>query len=301
MQSNFERITGVGLVVWLALAATAHGQFGNYGPRYEWAPHRAAVDTRKESSDRYLPVVSLAAHERPGFERGIAALNRPVRGRFHEANLHDVIRRLEAESGCPIKIDVKALMDAVIDLDTLVTLDLDIQPMRIVLDGVLRPHALAFIPKSPGLLVTTQEQVDTNPDYHPVVLYPVYDLVALRHEGRIEYDFDTLISIITSTIHPDSWKEGGTGEGVIEPSPHFVGITVVQRWEVHEQLSGLLRSMRTLKEKLPFDSSASATSRLNAASPDGGRYEYRPRSRSRQRAYWEKSPPRVYPQVGGVF
>jgi hypothetical protein len=38
--------------------------------------------------------------------------------------------------------------------------------------------------------------------------------------GAAMADFDSLIDLITSTVHPDSWKEGGgTGEGTIAPFP----------------------------------------------------------------------------------
>ena len=37
--------------------------------------------------------------------------------------------------------------------------------------------------------------------------------------GAAMADFDSLIDLITSTVHPESWKEGGTGEGTIAPFP----------------------------------------------------------------------------------
>lgn len=37
--------------------------------------------------------------------------------------------------------------------------------------------------------------------------------------GAAAADFDSLIDLITSTVHPESWKEGGTGEGTIAPFP----------------------------------------------------------------------------------
>lgn len=37
--------------------------------------------------------------------------------------------------------------------------------------------------------------------------------------GAAAADFDSLIDLITSTVHPETWKEGGTGEGTVEPFP----------------------------------------------------------------------------------
>lgn len=41
-----------------------------------------------------------------------------------------------------------------------------------------------------------------------------------RMGGGVEADFDSLIDLITTTVHPESWKEGGgVGEGTISPFP----------------------------------------------------------------------------------
>jgi hypothetical protein len=37
--------------------------------------------------------------------------------------------------------------------------------------------------------------------------------------GAAMADFDSLIELITSTVHPESWKDTGTGEGTIAPFP----------------------------------------------------------------------------------
>jgi hypothetical protein len=37
--------------------------------------------------------------------------------------------------------------------------------------------------------------------------------------GAAMADFDSLIDLVTSTVHPESWKETGTGEGTIAPFP----------------------------------------------------------------------------------
>lgn len=66
--------------------------------------------------------------------------------------------------------------------------------------------------------------------------------------GAAAADFDSLIDLITSTVHPESWKEGGTGEGTIAPFPTNLSIVVSQTEEVHQAISDLLDQLRRLQD-----------------------------------------------------
>lgn len=67
--------------------------------------------------------------------------------------------------------------------------------------------------------------------------------------GAAAADFDSLIDLITSTVHPDSWKEGGgTGEGTIAPFPTNLSIVVSQTEEVHKDIGDLLEQLRRLQD-----------------------------------------------------
>jgi hypothetical protein len=297
MQPLLRRLFLAACCATLVAATPAAAQFGgSYSGSYGYgnSPSYAArlvgtADPRgvdKEGEER--PYIALAPHHKQAFEVGIATLRKPVGGQFFEARLDVAIKRLESECGCRLELDHKALADAAIGTDTLVTLDFGVESLRTVLDGLLRPHALTWVPMSPGLLITTQEQADTNPAYRPVVLFPTYDLIVVRDGDRLDYDFDSLIDAITSTVRPETWKEGGTGEGTIAPMSNSASILVTQKWVVQEEIGALLQGMRTLKKQQrlgPLEVvRASSTPIMDDEEPD--RYFYRPQTRRRQRTYF---------------
>ena len=55
-------------------------------------------------------------------------------------------------------------------------------------------------------------------------------------------DFDSLIEVITSTIHPDSWEEIG-GAGSIQEVDDKLSLVVRQYPYVHEEIQSLFRSL----------------------------------------------------------
>jgi hypothetical protein len=239
------------------------------------------------------PVVALTPSELASFSLATAALEKQVNGDYMEAPLTTVVWRLRRVAGCTILIDEKALADAAIGTDTQITLSLGRNTLRTVLDEALRPHALAWLPKHPGILITTREQVDTNPDYHFTYLYPVADLV---YEPGYELgDYDTLIDAITSTVHPESWKEGGTGEAVVASMPSAEALVVTQPFEIQERIGAFLEALRQVQRKqgrLP---------RVTSSSNDDDRYLVRPSSARRRRTYWSATavpldPPQAAPR-----
>jgi hypothetical protein len=284
MQPLFRRLL---LAAGCAWATEAYAQFGqSHGSR---SSYYAARDVdRRGDEDATQPYVVMSAQQKQDFEAGIAALRRPVRGDFDEVPLTDAIQRLQKESGCRFGLDEQSLADAAIGGDTLITLNLGVAPLRTVLDRMLGNHALAWAPTSPGLLVTTQEQVDTNPKFQVVVLHPVYDLVVARNAGKDEFDFDSLIDAIVSTVRMETWRETGTGEGSIVAVSSTASLMVTQHWIVQEELSALLQGMRMVKARQGLGT-LQVVRRLRSSGSilddDADRYSYRPQNRRRQRTY----------------
>jgi general secretion pathway protein D len=66
--------------------------------------------------------------------------------------------------------------------------------------------------------------------------------------GGAMADFQSLISLITLTIDPDSWLQNGEGSGEIQP--FFTNLTLVisQTQEVHEKIADLLKQLRRLQD-----------------------------------------------------
>ncbi len=60
-------------------------------------------------------------------------------------------------------------------------------------------------------------------------------------------EFDSLISLITSTIQPDSWQESG-GRGQIQAFPTNLSLVISQNQDVHRQVAELLQQVRGLQQ-----------------------------------------------------
>jgi hypothetical protein len=93
---------------------------------------------------------------------------------FTETPLRDVIAQLKDSQGIPIQLDMKALEDAGIDLDTPVTKDLSGISLRSSLRLLLGDIDLTYLIKDEVLLITTKEKAGEN---LVIKVYPVADLV----------------------------------------------------------------------------------------------------------------------------
>ena len=65
-------------------------------------------------------------------------------------------------------------------------------------------------------------------------------------------DFDTLVDLITDTIHPLSWHAAG-GSGAIETFQTNLSLVVSQTEEVHGQIAELLRRLRLKQSQVVFE------------------------------------------------
>ncbi len=60
-------------------------------------------------------------------------------------------------------------------------------------------------------------------------------------------DFDSLISLITATVKPDSWEDVG-GPGSVEPFETNLSLVIRQTEEVHEEIVDLLEQLRRMQD-----------------------------------------------------
>lgn len=242
------------------------------------------VNPDVEPSDQQpIPVLVQTRQQQEAYALAQQALPKRVRADFMDAPLARVLAFLQQETGCPLLFDERALADAAIGTDTLITLSLGRTSLRTALDQITGAHSLAWVIEPPGILITTREQVDTNPRFRLVVVYPVSDLVKTPHGD----DFDTLIDILTASLHPESWRDTGTGEGTIAPDPYSYAIVVAQTWEVHEQIEAYLAALRKAKLQhglLPWTPEV-ANQSDNAR--DAKYYAPKKHSTRRQRVRWE--------------
>lgn len=66
--------------------------------------------------------------------------------------------------------------------------------------------------------------------------------------GAALADFDSLIDLIVSTVHTDTWAENGGGQAEIRPFPTNLSLVISQTQRVHEEISELLGQLRRLQD-----------------------------------------------------
>ncbi len=242
------------------------------------------VNPDGEPSDQQpIPVLVQTRSQQEAYALAQQALPKRVRADFMDAPLSRVLAFLQQEAGCPLLIDERALADAAIGTDTLITVSLGRTSLRTALDQITQMHSLAWVIEPPGILITTRDQLEINPRFRLVVVYPVADVVKTPYGD----DYDTLIDGVTSTLIPESWKDTGTGEGTIAPDPYSHAIVVGQTWEVHEQIEAYLAALR--KAKLQHGLLPWTPDVVDKSGNERDAKYYAPKARSvrRQRIRWE--------------
>ena len=195
----------------------------------------------EESQSAFLPVAALTAHQKETFKVGQQALARPVTIEFTGTSLKNALEDLQKAAGCKILLDEKTLSDNGIALDTPITLALEDVTLRTALEQITRPLDLGWTFRAPGFVVTTQDNVSSNPEFRIVVLYPVGDLVKTPDPGVDDYE--SLIQGIGASVDPDH------GEGTITPVPSANALSIKQTWDVHEQIEAFLTALRQVKKQ----------------------------------------------------
>lgn len=160
-----------------------------------------------------------------------------------DASLADVLKELGRQAGVTIHLDQSALDAVGLFADDLkVSKNLKGLSLRSVLRHVLGDFELTFMYYEGVLLITTPEQAEAE---LVVMAYDVVDLIGAKGARPEDYDYDSLIELIATTVAPDSWDAVG-GPGSI--SAYRGTIIVSQTSEIHEQIAGLLSATREAKK-----------------------------------------------------
>ncbi len=177
---NIERMEAIfekrarGFLDVLALVEESHVPFPDEPPIVYPDPTFWEEITLKRKKYASVDLAKSGSSE----ERIYKALEAPARGfEFFEAPLAEVINRIKDDNEIPIVLDERALADASIGTDTLITKSLKGITLRSALKLMLKDHGLSYAIKDEVLVITTKEEVDLNPDYRPTKVYPVADLV----------------------------------------------------------------------------------------------------------------------------
>ncbi len=194
---------------------------------------------------------------------------------FDNATLKDLASFLIA-SGIPTYFDQRALDDIGLSTDEPVVFRQHAIRLRDGLKLALLPLDLVWTLRDGRLVITTPE---ADEDRLITRVYDVRHLVELVpvaywgdgvNEPRTvyQYDFDSLIQTITSSIEPDSWDEVG-GPGSIQPyyTRRMRVIVVSQTYDAHWQLKALLSELTKHGGSRPLSPPAvkAASTKVNAS------------------------------------
>ena len=164
---------------------------------------------------------------------------------FEEATLEEFAAFLKS-NGISTYLDVRALDNVGIGVDTPITFRQHGISLRDGLRLVLDSLELSWMPRNGRLVITTPEEEEYR------LITKVYDvrnlieLVPVQIGGGFgggstsyayQYDFDSLMDTISSTIEPDSWEDVG-GPASIEPyyTRRMRVIVVAQTYDAHHQI-----------------------------------------------------------------
>ncbi len=138
-----------------------------------------AVDRREKSGaepSEDVPVPEVEYLPRPSKfeEQVLKALEKPIDVEFSDMALEDCIDHLRIESKLPIWFDKQTLTDEGVALDSPVTLKLKATRLESVLNLLLHPRQLEYLPENEVLMITTMTKAGESLITRT---YPVRDLV----------------------------------------------------------------------------------------------------------------------------
>ncbi len=178
------------------------------------------------------------------------ALAKIVSLHFKETPLSEVVDQIAREQQINVLLDVKALNDASIPLDTPVTADFQNLSLASALRRILGERDLSFVlPEGEEnvLLITTNDKSKE------ILTTRVYNLAELDTPDNefIPRDektsnLDEIVELITSTIAPTTWDSAG-GAGSI--SIFGENLVFSQTREVHLQVVDLLSKLKQVRRQ----------------------------------------------------
>lgn len=160
------------------------------------------------------------------------ALNSLTEVQYLDTLLSDVKADLELRHRIPIQIDSRALADDGKGIDLPITKSLKDLPLASVLNLVLHGQGLEWTVRDEVLLITTPDGAAKHPE---LKVYSVATLAA-----QPEFDYDTLIEVVTRMIAPDEWQDNGGPVGQIKAIPAHRSLVISTTYRRHREIRALL-------------------------------------------------------------
>jgi len=174
---------------------------------------------------------------------------------FKATPLKEAVAQIGKHFDLSIVLDLRALSDAGVDVDTPISCELRDASPQLALETMLGPVEATWIFSNEMIQVTTRDDAVTE---MLTYIYPVPELIeSATGKTSDSGQFDALIEVITTTIAPNTWNEVG-GPGTITSFPNTSSLAVGQTRDRHEEISRLLAGLRLARTVQPASANASA-------------------------------------------
>ena len=167
------------------------------------------LDSIEQMLDAKDLVVERSLHVASA-ENVTQAMQKKITLDVEEIPLFKFLAELGKQAEIPILLDRISLEELGYSVDTPITYRCKEKPLRLVED-CLWTLELTWVSRFGVLEVTTQEEAEQNLS---TSVFEVTDLT--KWPGYENFDMDSLIELITSTVDPECWQEVG-GAGTISP------------------------------------------------------------------------------------
>ncbi len=200
----------------------------------------AEVSAQEERAPQDAPAVAenIATVE----EQILRTLDQKVSLTFYETPLSEVAQQLRELTKANVLIDRRALEEIALADDLPLSGEFHEISLRSVLNLLLRGADLTWAVADDALIITTPEEAEMRLITR---VYNVADLVAASHDDLEHDDLNSLISVVTSTVQPETWDDVG-GYASIEA---YRGTLIISQTESsHQQIAALFNALRKAKD-----------------------------------------------------
>lgn len=188
----------------------------------------------------------------------LAALEQATEIEFLNTQLGDVVQQLKKRHEINIELDTEALAADGKGSETPITKSLRDTTLNSALRLILDGQGLTTLIKNDVMLITTKAAA-SQPENLIVRLYQVHDLVVAPNDPTASQpSFESLIEIITSMTRPADWQDNGGTTGHIREyyGPGVLALVIVHDLRGHEEIEGLLKSLRAARLQPIYDAQA---------------------------------------------
>lgn len=183
----------------------------------------------------------LLEESRKRFRRAMA---QKVTLNVKEIPLVDILASIEKQTKRSLVIDQKSLGNLGITPDDTLSYQGNNRSLRTIQDELLREIESVWALRFDMVMLTSREQVQNCPE---ITIFEVTDL--LKTSGGTNFDYASLIDLISTTVEPESWSDiGGIGT-MTELTLHGRAFLVVcQTEDVVEEIEQLFTGLRVIQK-----------------------------------------------------